>query len=96
MAKNATPKQYVSVESKIAVLEASKVELTNQLNSAPEDQKAGLTEQIAEADRKIRWYQGRQKSAKFQAKAQAAATAATTPVAEPVPVPEVTSDPRNG
>jgi hypothetical protein len=89
MAKS-EPKPYESVESKIATLETSKTALTSAMNTAPEDQKAGLQEQINEADRKIRWYQGRQKSAKFQAKAAAAVTPAA-PTTEATPAP--TADP---
>jgi hypothetical protein len=77
---------YKSVEDKISELEAQKASDTELINTLPEDQKAPVQERINEADRKIRWYNGRKNSAKFQAKAEAAKTVATTePVADVVP-----------
>lgn len=92
--QNKPVKTFVPVADKIAQLELEKETLNTQLNSAPEDQKAGLSEQIAEKDRKIRWYQGRANSTKFQAReASQAKKAAEAPA---TPATESTSDPRNG
>lgn len=101
MAKTAAP--YVPVADKIAEQERIKASLMEQFNaSTDEAQKSDLQNQIKDADRKIRWYQGRANSPKFQAKAERAQAAATTsavvedaPAETPTeaPAPEPTADP---
>lgn len=91
-----TPTDYQSVGQKMEALEAQKASLASQLASAPEDQKAGLTEQIESIDRKLNWYKGRQNSPKFQQRAQAAQARAEAQATEAASSTGDPSDPRNG
>lgn len=88
-----TEQPYRSIADKIAEQEARKARLMGELNDAPEVQKPELTKQIADADRKIKWYNGRKTTARFAAKEAAVASGQSAPAVTTEPAADPTTQP---
>jgi hypothetical protein len=91
----------LTIKQKVDSLQVEKGQLTEQLNTVAEDQKASVQDRINVIDRKLRWYAGRSKEGTparptqaKTAKAPKAPKAKKTeaaPQAEPAPAPAIES-----